>query len=86
VTRKERFAKESKSKINSPVEPNHYADLGVYAPVEVIDAWGLGFNLGNTVKYIGRAGRKTPDTLTDLKKAAWYLNREIKTREKRGDA
>ncbi len=74
-----------KKKNDDPVNPSHYADLGVYAPVEVIDAWGLGFHLGNTVKYIARAGRKTPDTLTDLKKAAWYLNREIKNREKRGE-
>jgi hypothetical protein len=36
------------------------------------------FNLGNALKYIWRAGLKTPDTVKDLKKAAWYLEREIK--------
>ena len=39
---------------------------------------GLGFNLGNVVKYIARAGYKTADSLQDLRKAAWYLDREIK--------
>ena len=35
------------------------------------------FNLGNAVKYIWRAGLKSPDKLEDLKKARWYLDREI---------
>jgi hypothetical protein len=74
-----------RKKKDDPVEPRHYVDLGIYAPVEVIDAWDLGFHLGNAIKYIGRAGRKTPDTLTDLKKARWYLEREIKNRETRGE-
>lgn len=43
----------------------------------------MNFNLGNVVKYVWRAGLKdkTP-TIQDLKKAAWYLNDEIKRREK----
>ena len=32
-------------------------------------------------KYIARAGRKTAGSLQDLRKAAWYLDREIKRRE-----
>lgn len=58
--------------------PQHYVD-GVdpaYEPIKVIEAWGLGFHLGNTVKYIRRAGKKG-DRLEDLKKARWYLDREI---------
>ena len=47
-----------------------------------VEAWDLDFCLGNTVKYIARAGRKTADSLQDLRKAAWYLNREIKRRER----
>ena len=47
----------------------------------VIEGFGLGFCLGNVVKYILRAGRKTPDRLTDLRKAKWYLEREIKNLE-----
>jgi hypothetical protein len=36
----------------------------------------LGFNLGNAIKYISRAGRKD-NTLEDLKKAKFYLDYEI---------
>ena len=42
----------------------------------MIEAQGLGFNLGNAVKYVARAGRKG-DRLEDLEKARWYLDREI---------
>jgi hypothetical protein len=41
----------------------------------------MGFNLGNAVKYIWRADLKH-DAIEDLKKAAWYLEREIKKRAK----
>jgi uncharacterized protein DUF3310 len=61
--------------------PWHYHSFP-YEAILVIEAWSLNFNLGNTVKYISRAGRKTPDKLKDLKKAAWYLNREIENLEK----
>ena len=59
--------------------PDYYKRGGIEA-IDAIEAWGLGFNLGNVVKYIARAGRKTKDGLQDLKKAEWYLNREIKKR------
>ena len=39
----------------------------------------MGFNLGNAVKYIWRADLKN-DAIEDLKKAAWYIDREIKRR------
>lgn len=57
--------------------PAHYGGKdNVYEAIKVIEAWGLGFNLGNTVKYISRAEKKG-SKLEDLQKAAWYLNREI---------
>ncbi len=62
--------------------PAHYNAGGVEAIV-VIEAWGLGFCLGSVVKYLSRCGRKTfadgskGDALEDLKKARWYLDREI---------
>lgn len=37
----------------------------------------MNFNLGNAVKYIWRAGLKSPDPITDLAKARWYVDREI---------
>jgi hypothetical protein len=40
------------------------------------------FNLGNAVKYIWRADLKL-DALEDLRKASWYINREIAKREKK---
>jgi len=57
--------------------PAHYGGQdSPYEAIKVIEAWGLGFHLGNTVKYLARAGRKG-DRLTDLRKARWYLDREI---------
>jgi hypothetical protein len=48
----------------------------------VIEVWELRFNLGNAVKYISRAGKKDAGKFVeDLRKAAWYLNREIARRD-----
>jgi hypothetical protein len=44
----------------------------------------MGFCRGNAIKYIWRAGEKGPP-IDDLRKAVWYLEREIKRLE-RGDA
>lgn len=58
--------------------PAHYGGDTTYEAIKVIEAWSLGFCLGNTVKYLSRAGKKdTLKELEDLKKAAWYLNRRI---------
>ena len=61
---------------NDPVRPSHYHRDSGHEVLEVIEAWGLGFILGNVVKYVARAGRKG-DELTDLKKAREYLDRRI---------
>ena len=62
--------------VNNPL---HYGGAdNPYEAIKVIEAWGLDFHLGNTVKYISRAGIKNPEKeLEDLKKAAWYLQRKI---------
>lgn len=61
--------------------PAHYGGAdNPHEAIKVIEAWQLGFCLGNTVKYISRAGKKG-DALEDLRKAAWYLQREIQQRE-----
>lgn len=61
--------------------PRHYT-FGSIEVIDAIEAWGLGFSLGNAVKYIVRAGRKDPaKTREDLEKAAWYLARAIKNLE-----
>jgi hypothetical protein len=63
--------------------PNHYGgEDNTYEAIKVIEAWDLDFHIGNTVKYISRAGKKgTDQELQDLKKALWYLERKIKNLE-----
>jgi hypothetical protein len=57
--------------------PKHYGgEDNPYEVIKVIDNWKLGFDLGNTVKYIARAEHKGKE-IEDLEKAAWYLNHRI---------
>jgi hypothetical protein len=64
-------------KVDQVDHPAHYGGAdNTYEAIKVIEAWELGFNLGNVVKYISRAGKKG-NRLEDLKKAKWYLAREI---------
>ena len=59
-----------------------YYNAGSFEVIDFINALNLNFNLGNVFKYIARAGRKDgEDSLTALKKAQWYLNREIQRYE-----
>lgn len=59
--------------------PKHYGgEDNPYEAIKVIEAWGLEFCLGNTLKYISRAGKKDPQReLEDLEKALWYLQRRV---------
>lgn len=79
---------------NSRVDhPAHYGGDTVHETIKCIEAWGLGYALGNAVKYISRAGKKVVygmgsdevsvrnATLEDLKKAAWYIKHEIERLE-----
>jgi hypothetical protein len=64
---------------NQVNHPAHYGGQeNPYEAIKVIEAWGLGFHLGNVVKYIARVGKKD-DAKQDLLKALWYLERYIKT-------
>ena len=67
--------------------PPHYT-LGKIEVIDFIEDKELNFNLGNVIKYVARAGHKKSSgksldakALEDLKKAQWYLNREIAARE-----
>ena len=60
--------------------PTHY-NQGKIEVIDAIEDWGLGFNDGNVVKYVSRSRHKGKP-LEDLKKAKWYLEREIKRIEK----
>jgi len=65
--------------------PDHYqfGENNIYEAIKVIEAWDLDFHLGNTVKYISRAGKKGVNKeLEDLKKAKFYLDRKIENLEK----
>ena len=64
--------------------PSHY-NSGQVEVIDAIEDWKLGFNLGNTVKYVARAEHKGKQ-LEDLKKAKWYLEREISRLEREVDA
>ena len=71
--------KEEKDAVN---HPSHYG--GENNPLEVINIiehYGLNFNLGNVIKYCLRAGKKD-ELIQELKKAQWYINREIQRLEK----
>jgi hypothetical protein len=59
--------------------PMHYGgEDNPYEAIKVIQAWELDFELGSVLKYVARAGKKQgEDALTDLNKAARYLQFEI---------
>lgn len=62
--------------------PSHYTD-GKIEVIDFIEDKGLNFHRGNAVKYIARAGKKDKSKeVEDLRKAVWYLNREIERLEK----
>jgi hypothetical protein len=70
--------------MDSVEHPQHYHSKSGIEVIDVIEAFELNFRLGNAVKYILRSGKKkTSPGPEDLKKAIWYLNREI---EKGGKA
>lgn len=59
--------------------PSHY-NTGTIEVITVIEDWKLNFNLGNAIKYIGRCEHKN-NKEEDIKKAIWYLERELKNNE-----
>ena len=62
--------------MNNVNHPQHYNQLQGLECIDVIEALDLNFNLGNVIKYIWRCGYKD-DELQELKKALWYLQREV---------
>ena len=69
---KSSLVKEVKDNVNSPT---HYTTGGIET-IDYIEAKSLNYNLGNVVKYVSRSDYKGKK-LEDLKKARWYLCREI---------
>jgi hypothetical protein len=66
----------AQARVDMVNHPPHYT-VGGIETIDFIEAKKLGYNLGNVVKYITRSDLKG-DRLENLKKAQWYLNREIK--------
>lgn len=69
----------SKVKIN---HPEYYGGDTTYEAIKVIEAWGSDFHVGSALKYLCRAGKKSPDALSDLRKARWYVERKIQNLER----
>jgi hypothetical protein len=65
----------------NPIDkPKHYTEHP--SGIECIQVTEhMGFNLGNAIKYIWRCDLKL-DAIEDLKKAKWYIDREISKRER----
>jgi len=63
---------------NTVDHPRHY-NVGKIEAITVIEDWNLNFNLGNTLKYLARCDHKG-NPVEDLKKALWYLQRELDRR------
>ncbi len=71
--------------ISMVAHPPHY-NSGNIEVIEGIEDWSLDFHLGNTVKYVARAGKKDPAReIEDLEKAAWYINRKIELLKSKRD-
>jgi len=77
---KETTAEIQKVKADPVNSPPHYK-AGGFETIDFIEAKDLNYRLGNVIKYVSRAGKKDSDPLVDLKKARWYLDREIFARE-----
>ncbi len=67
--------------MSDAINPRHYRSHP--SGVECIEITRHhNFNIGNTIKYLWRAGLKHDNKIEDLEKAAWYLKDEIERLEK----
>lgn len=65
--------------MSDPINPDHYR--GHPSGVECIDVIEhMPANIANAVKYLWRCDAKHPDPIEDLRKAEWYVQREIQRR------
>ena len=72
--------KEDEEIVDIVNQPPHYTEHP--SGIECIQVTEhMGFNLGNAIKYIWRCDLKK-DAIEDLKKAKWYIEREIDKRVK----
>lgn len=75
--------------MSDAINPAHYgADSGGIQCIDAIaaaigDEGAMNFCRGNAIKYLWRGGKKD-DTVQDLRKAMWYIEKEIELRSKVG--
>lgn len=75
TSKKRKYTK--KEKVEQKEQVDHPVHYNLVPGVECIDVVeNFNFNRGNAIKYIWRAGSKEEE-LEDLRKAVWYLQREI---------
>lgn len=74
----------NKEKTKSKIKhPDYYLKDSGYEVIDVINAWKLGFELGNVIKYVARAGKKDPrKEIEDLEKAKEYIDLQIEKQKK----
>lgn len=74
------------ARVEDPDLPVHYGgEANPFEAIKVIEHYSFGFCIGNALKYMLRAGKKQGEHhVSDLKKARWYLDREIQRLEKEG--
>ena len=66
--------KEEEENMDAVSKPIHY-NFSDVQPIDAIEAWNLNFRLANVIKYVAR--HKHKNGLEDLKKALYYLQREV---------
>lgn len=72
-----------KAKERDAINPQHYkAHPSGVECIQITEHYG--FNIGNAIKYLWRAGLKTDSPIEDFRKAIWYIEREISKRIKEG--
>lgn len=76
------FKEELESVEDDVINPEHYRLTNGTQVIDMIE--NLSFCRGNAIKYLARAGKKDKgvNELVDLKKALWYVEREIARLEK----
>ena len=63
---------------NTVAHPDYYGgEDNPYEAIKIIEAYDLNFSLGNVIKYVLRAGKKSDSAIEDLEKAAHYIQFQI---------
>ena len=76
----DKVLEEARTKEPDPINPTHYTRFPV-EPIEILEC--LPYNRASAAKYIIRCEAKgdNKDAITDLRKAIWFIQRELKRLE-----